>query len=133
MKNRCAVFSLGIIVLLASLTGFSMTAMAAAFVDVTAAEAKALIDATPGLVIIDVSPVYALGHLPKALNYPVNSGSLSAVLPSMDKKKVYLVYCHTDAATIKGAQKFVDAGFEKVYRLTGNYQGWVDAGYPVEK
>ena len=45
----------------------------------------------------------------------------------------YLVYCHVDSVAIQGAQKLVDAGFMKVYRLAGNYKAWVDAGYPIEK
>ena len=47
----------------------------------------------------------------------------------MDKD--YLVYCHVDSASISGAQKLVDAGFDPVYRLEGNYQAWLDEGYPV--
>jgi rhodanese-related sulfurtransferase len=34
---------------------------------------------------------------------------------------------------MQGAQKLVDAGFTKVYWLAGNYEAWVDAGYPIEK
>jgi rhodanese-related sulfurtransferase len=34
--------------------------------------------------------------------------------------------------SILGAQKLVDAGFESVFRLAGNYAAWVDAGYMVE-
>ena len=102
------------------------------YTDVTAAEAKELIDTNPDLIIIDVSPHYADGHLPGAINYYLGDGSLDAAIPSLDKNKDYLVYCHVDSVSISGAQKLIDAGFETVYRLEGNYQAWVDAGYPVE-
>ena len=102
------------------------------YMDVTAAEAKDLIDTKPELIIIDVSPNYDAGHIPGAINYYIGNGSLDEAIPSLDKNKEYLVYCHVDSASISGAGKLVDAGFTKVYRLEGNYQAWVDAGYPIE-
>ncbi len=116
-----------------ALAGNSMAAQKASYVDVTPAEAKALIEKTPDIIIIDVSPAYAKGHLPKAVNYYLGDGSLDKAIPTLDKAKTYLVYCHVDRVSIQGAQKLVDAGFKKVYRLKGNYKAWVDAGYPIEK
>lgn len=103
------------------------------YIDVTAAEAKDLIDTKPELIIIDVSPNYDNGHIPGAINYYIGNGSLDAAIPSLDKNKEYLVYCHVDSASISGAEKLVDAGFTTVYRLEGNYQAWIDAGHPIEK
>ena len=103
------------------------------YMDVSPAEAKALIDANPDLIIIDVSPNYAQGHLPGAINYYLGDGSLDEAIPNLDKNKKYLVYCHVDSVAIRGAQKLVDVGFKNVYRLQGNYSAWVDAGYPIEK
>lgn len=102
------------------------------YIDVTAQEAKELIDTNPDLIIIDVSPNYDNGHIPGAINYYIGNGSLDDAIPTLDKNKEYLVYCHVDSASITGAKKLVDAGFTKVYRLEGNYQAWIDAGYPVE-
>jgi rhodanese-related sulfurtransferase len=102
------------------------------YIDVTAEEAKDLIDTTPDLVIIDVSPKYDEGHIPGAVNYYIGDGSLDDAIPNLDKNVPYLVYCHTDSASIMGATKLVKAGFDPVYRLEGNFQAWVDAGYPVE-
>lgn len=105
----------------------------AEYIDATPAEAKELIDNMPDLIIIDVSPNYANGHLPGAINYYVGDGSLDKAIPTLDKEATYLVYCHVDSAAILGAQKLIDAGFENVFRLEGNYAAWVDAGYPIEK
>jgi rhodanese-related sulfurtransferase len=102
------------------------------YIDVSAMEAKELIDTKPDLIIIDVSPSYDNGHIPGAINYYIGDGSLDAAIPMLDMNKEYLVYCHVDSASIGGAQKLVDAGFKMVYRLEGNYQAWVDAGYPIE-
>jgi len=103
------------------------------YIDVTPEEAKNLIESNPELVIIDVSPNYANGHLPGAINYYVGDGSLDKAIPTLDKDKEYLVYCHVDSASILGAQKLIDAGFEMVYRLSGNFAAWVEADYPIEK
>jgi len=102
------------------------------YIDVTAAEAKELINNTPDLIIIDVSPHYDDGHLPGAVNYYLGDGSLDEVIPTLDKTKPYLVYCHIDSVSIAGAEKLINAGIETVYRLQGNYQAWVDAGYEIE-
>ena len=103
------------------------------YIDLTPVEARDLIDSNPDLVIIDVSPHYAQGHLPGAVHYYLGDGSLDEAIPTLDKDKTYLVYCHVDSVAIAGAQKLIDAGFENVYRLEGNYGAWVDAGYLVEK
>jgi len=98
--------------------------------DLTPAEAKDLIANEKNLVIIDVSPYYDRGHLPGAISIPL--ATLDGKIPSLDRTKTYLVYCHADGPSISGAQKLVSAGFLKVYRLTGNYAAWTAAGYPVE-
>ena len=130
MKPILAALAVAVILLAGCMT--TAPPITAGYTDVTAAEAKDLIDTTPGLVIIDVSPMYAQGHIPGALNYYVGDGSLDAAIPTLDPNASYLVYCHTDTASIQGAQNLVDAGFTNVYRLEGNFAAWVDAGYPVE-
>lgn len=103
----------------------------AGYIDVTPEEALQLIMDTPDLVIIDVSPKYAEGHLPGALNYYIGDGTLDKAIPMLDMEKPYLVYCHVDSASIPGATALVEAGFSPVYRLLGNYPAWVEAGYDV--
>ena len=103
------------------------------YTDISPAEANMMIDDNPDLIVIDVSPAYADGHLPGAVNYPVGDGSLDDAIPMLDKDATYLVYCHVESASRQGAQKLVDAGFMNVYRLEGEYDAWVDAGYPTEK
>ena len=133
----CSVFTLGLIVSckggVASEEAEEESAEEAlGYIDVTPEEAEDLIENNPDLIIIDVSPNYANGHLPGAVNYYVGDGSLDNAIPTLDKEAEYLVYCHVDSAAILGAQKLVDSGFKNVYRLEGNYSSWVDAGYEVE-
>ena len=133
MNKRLSTTFLLSVFFLGTLFGASLAIAQASYVDVTPTEAKELIEKTPDIVIIDISPVYAKGHLPNAVNYFIGDGSLDRAIPTLDKNKTYLVYCHVDSVAIEGVQKLVDAGFTKVYRLAGNYKAWVDAGYPIEK
>ena len=66
------------------------------------------------------------------MNYYVGDGTLDNAIPMLDRNVPYLVYCHTDAASIAGATKLADAGFWPVFRLAGNYDAWVNAGFPIE-
>jgi len=102
------------------------------YTDVSAQEAKELIDSTPGLTIIDVSPNYGEGHIPGAINHYAGDGSLDAALPNLNKEATYLVYCHFESVSRAGAQKLVDAGIKDVYRLDGDFDAWVEAGYDIE-
>lgn len=109
----------------------SMVSESSDYQDVSPEKAAELIANVDDLLIIDVSPDYEAGHLVDAINYYVGDGSLDEAIPTLDKTKTYLVYCHVDSASISGSQKLVAAGFKKVYRLEGNYSAWVSAGYPV--
>ena len=130
MKMRLRIMMVGILVL-ASLVAVGCTQQGG-YTDISPAEAKQMIDESPDLIVIDVSPSYAAGHLPGAVNYYLGDGSLDAAIPMLDKNATYLVYCHVESVSRQGAQKLVDAGFMNVYRLEGDYQAWVDAGYPIE-
>ena len=124
---------LALIIALAAVGGCTMETTQSGYTDLSPAEARDFIEQNPDVIIIDVSPSYDAGHLPGAVNYYVGDGSLDDAIPGLDKNATYLVYCHVDSAAILGAQKLVDAGFENVYRLEGNYSAWVDAGYPIEQ
>ena len=104
--------------------------VAGVYTELSVQEAKALIDSSDKLVVIDVSTAYDSGHLPDAINIVLED--LDAELPNLDSSKEYLVYCHTDLASKQGAQKLADAGFT-TFRLYGNYGTWVTLGMPVER
>ncbi|MDX9865187.1 MAG: rhodanese-like domain-containing protein [Anaerolineaceae bacterium] len=101
------------------------------YTEIDALAAQALMESTPNLVIIDVSPSYANGHLPGSINIPLSQ--LQGRLGELDPAQPHLVYCHGDSPAIAGAEMLVANGFSPVYRLLGNYAGWVAAGLPVEK
>ncbi|MDP2796608.1 MAG: rhodanese-like domain-containing protein [Methanoregula sp.] len=53
-------------------------------------------------------------------------------IPTLDKSRPYFVYCQSDNTSIAGDTKRVHTGFSPIYRLKGNYQSWVSAGYPIQ-
>ncbi len=101
------------------------------YAEISAAEAKKLYDADPSLMILDVSGGWKEGHLPGAVNIAFNQ--VSQNFDKLDKTRPILVYCHGDAPAIFVADLLGKNGYEKVYRLLGNYSAWVRAGYPIEK
>ena len=113
-------------------TGQTAVLESRGYIDVSPQLAYQMVMDNSNLMIIDVSPKYADGHLPGAANYYIGDGSLDEVISILSSQSDYLIYCHTDSASILGAQKLVDAGFENVYRLEANYAGWVEAGFKVE-
>jgi rhodanese-related sulfurtransferase len=78
---------------------------------------------SPYAAIFDVSPMFDQGHLPFATNAASVSG-LGTMLNGLDKSKSYLVYCHSDAPSIAGAELMIANGFTNVHRLEGNYGAW---------
>jgi rhodanese-related sulfurtransferase len=103
------------------------------YTDVSPAQARELIRNNLELIIIDVSPNYSEGHLPGAVNYYIGNNSLDSAIPNLDKEAMYLVYCHLESASRTGTKKLTDAGFTNVYRLQGEYDAWIKAGYPVQE
>lgn len=103
-----------------------------AYIDVNPVEALEIISQNSGMTIIDVSQNYAMGHIPGAVNYYVGDGSLDNTIPNLNKSVAYLIYCHSESASRLGAQKLIDAGFENIYRLKGEYGAWVFEDYRVD-
>jgi rhodanese-related sulfurtransferase len=111
------------------LLGFKET-----YMDIKPPEAYAMFLNDTFDLIIDVVglDIYNLGHLPGAVNYVWADGTLNEKIPELDPSWIYLVYCHTDPPSTASAQALVNAGFENIYRLEGNFAAWKNGGYPVE-
>lgn len=97
--------------------------------DVSAQQAKRLINRHEDLTVIDISGTYDIGHIPGAENYFIGDGTLKEALQELDKNERYLIYYHTSKTSIKAAEMFTDAGFKRVYRLNGNFSSWVQEGF----
>ncbi len=101
-----------------------------AYIEVPADLASRMMDLNPELIVVDVSPMYDQGHLPGALSAPL--AELEAAATEWDPAVPYLVYCHSQEASEEGARTLEEMDFDLVYRLQGEYGGWVEAGYAVE-
>jgi rhodanese-related sulfurtransferase len=97
------------------------------------AEARAKLDAGEA-VFIDVraGSDYAAGHIPGALTITANN--LDATIAGLPAGAVIIAYgdaSRPDSGQ-RGAQIFMDLGYPKVIALEGGFQGWQQAGNPVD-
>lgn len=106
-------------------------------VDITAAEAKALMGKLPaeGLLILDVRTPgeFAEGHLAGAVLADYKSTEFEAQLKKLDRSKPLLLYCRTGNRSGKSLPILQRLGFGKVYHFTGGITAWRNAGYAETK
>ena len=100
--------------------------------EVTALEAKALIDA--GAIVIDVRERALSGHihLPGAMLIPVES--LQAKLKQLESAKAQniVVYCGDGSTRGPRATSILNnAGFAQAVNLKSGFEGWRNAGLPT--
>ena len=128
--------------MLAAFLALSFAALGAAaakfeVVDITAAEAKALMGKPPaeGLLILDVRTPgeFAEGHLAGAVLADYKSTEFEAQLKKLDRSKPLLLYCRTGNRSGKSLPTLRRLGFGMVYHLTGGITAWRSAGYAVTK
>ncbi|MDE2143975.1 MAG: rhodanese-like domain-containing protein [Elusimicrobia bacterium] len=96
---------------------------------------KALLEKTPEqITLLDVrSPeMYALAHLPTAINIPLVD--LVSKMNTLPKNKTVVTYCGslTCALAPKAALELAQKGFQ-VRELIGGIATWQENGFPVEK
>ncbi len=99
-----------------------------AHTDVTAEEARILIDSTDDLIVVDVREPSeycdAVGHIPGARNYPWNSGALQARYEELPTDAPVLVVCRSGGRS-NAAANFLDSrGFATVYDMLGGMSAW---------
>lgn len=80
--------------------------------------------------IIDVRTPgeYAYGHIPTAINVPLNSiDTISEYVPSKNTKVI--VYCQSGNRSKQAADRLLEIGYEKIFDL-GGIQDW---DYEIER
>ena len=92
---------------------------------ISAAEGKALLEDTPGRMLVDVrgADEYEAGHIPGAILIPNESigDQEPAELPDHDAP--IIVYCRTGVRSAEAAKKLADLGYTAVYDM-GGIQSW---------
>jgi len=96
-------------------------------VNLTPDEAKAMMDANPDLIIIDVREgsefCSTYGHIPGSLNYPWNSGVLQDRYEELPKDAEIMIVCRSGNRSDLAASFLDSKGFSAVYDI-GGIQSW---------
>ena len=120
------------LVVLALLLAVSL-ALAAAVKPLSVKDAKALIDKTPNLYILDVRTPdeYKEVRMKNSVLIPVND--LEKRVGEVPKNRPILVICAVGARSKTGSDFLVSRGYKEVYHLNDGLVGWYRAGLPVER
>lgn len=75
---------------------------------------------------------YALGHVPGAVNIPIDEleGRVSELDPYR-KQDLYLI-CAVGGRSARATRLLADKGFERPINVEGGTNGWQSAGYPLQ-
>ena len=100
--------------------------------DVTAQQAKNLIDSKPNLIIIDVRTLleYETGHIEGSINICVTSFP-EQLFNTTNPNDEILLYCKTGMRSANALQITQENGYLKVYNMVGGIEAWKSAGYPI--
>ena len=87
---------------------------------------------------IDVRPAdyYTKGHIPGAINLPLENGFTSEALSAVVKKnKPVVFYCNgiSCQASAEATQKALDWGWTSVFYYRAGFPGWEKAGLEIAK
>lgn len=102
----------------------------AEYMNITAEEAKRIMDDTEGYLILDVraQEEYDEGHIPGAVVIPHTEVEARAEAELPDKEQVILVYCRSGRRSKLAAQALADLGYTNVKE----FGGILDWPYEVE-
>lgn len=76
---------------------------------------------------------FASGHVPEAINIPVDQVPERLTELAPHKEQGVILYCEQGGRALKAAAILLSAGFPHVGHLTGDMSGWRAAGLPIER
>ena len=131
MKNRKRIAAF--LMVLLALTGGcgGEAAKEPTYVNITAQEAKELMDREEGYVILDVrtEEEYAQGHIPGAVLIPDYEIETKAEEILTDKDQMILVYCRSGRRSKNAAQMLLELGYTDIRE----FGGIIDWPYHIDK
>lgn len=103
--------------------------------NISAAEFEGLMKNKGAVRVLDVrTPAeVADGHLVGSVNVDYKNDNFKTEIAKLDKRRTYLVYCKAGVRSEQAAILMKEAGFTHVYALEGGFDGWQEAGKPIEK
>ena len=102
----------------------------AAYVNITAEEAKEIMDTEEGYIILDVraQEEYDEGHIPSAILIPNTEIEKRAEEELTDKDQLILVYCRSGRRSKTAAEALVELGYTNIKE----FGGIIDWPYEIE-
>ena len=102
----------------------------AAYVNITAEEAKQIMDSEEGYILLDVrtQEEYDQGHIPGAILIPNTEIETKAEEVLTDKDQLILVYCRSGRRSKLAAEVLAELGYTKIKE----FGGIIDWPYEVE-
>jgi rhodanese-related sulfurtransferase len=96
-------------------------------------ELRQRLEESDGLQIVDVRGPgeYAAGHAPRAIN--ITLSHLARDLSRLDPKLPTAVICASGYRSSAGTSILAQNGFSQVFNVVGGTNGWINAGYEVER
>ena len=113
------------------LTACAQEEQEAVYMNITAEEAKKLMDTETGYVILDVRErdEYDTGHIPGAILIPYTQITEKAEKVLEEKDQLILVYCRSGRRSKIAAEALVELGYTNIKE----FGGILDWPYEVEK
>lgn len=103
-----------------SASGSSTAPSTSAYTKITADEAQAMMDAgSPTIVDVRTAQEYAEGHVPGAINIPVESIGSDKPAELADADADLIVYCRTGVRSKQASDKLVELGYQHVNDMGG--------------
>ena len=121
----------GMLLMFAIVFAYEMRAARRKGVDITPAEAVAMINGGAQPIDIRASAQFEKGHLLDARNVPL--ADFEQHMPVMEKLKErgILIYCENGATSIKAVEKLKTHGIANVKSLRGGLAAWRGENLPV--
>ncbi len=105
-------------------------------INISGRDLNRMIQQTPDLQRVDVRTPqeYAQGHVPGAINIPLQDVNAALESGKIDKNKPLVFICQSGARSYMAGLLAITYGYEDVYNLVGGtVGGWIEAGLPVEQ
>jgi rhodanese-related sulfurtransferase len=97
--------------------------------EISATEAKHLIDAGAGVIDVRTDVEYAAGHIAGSRHIPL--ADIQAQADSLDREKPVVIYCRSGNRSGPAADAFAASGWD-AHSVEGGLISWAEAGLPLE-
>lgn len=88
-----------------------------------------------GCRVIDVrTPAeFGEGHLEGAVNIDFYAPNFRERLDTLERDRTYVIYCKKGGRGAKAMDLMRQAGFSRIYNVSGGYDTWCARGLPVQR